>query len=362
MAAAEPAAEQASSQKMTGQRNENSVLFSLNNLQALASGSGGAPKAASSAPAEPRPGFANSQTEGSGLIDIRAMAASTLSAGPSGPSGGKGEEPSFAAPPLFSPMAAPILMPAPASGPPKWIWALLGVGVLAVVGIVVVGILLLTKKTEPPPPVVAAAPPVAPVVNPAQPPAVPPPGGVVAPPPGTPPGTPAALAPGETPKKEHHAKTPKEPKAGATPGSVAPPVAAPPPSSKSPGKKKDALDDLLDAASPDKPAAAPKHSAPKEDTGGGGGADLPESLGKSDIVNGMGKVKGTVANCYAQFKVPGLANVSVTIGKNGHVSSANVSGSFAGTPTGSCVERAVKGASFPATKNSTTINYPFMLR
>src|SRR5581483_3187340 len=66
--------------RMTGQRNENSVLFSLNNLQALASGGGGA--AAPKPGVDTRPGFANSQTEGSGLIDIRAMAASTLAASP----------------------------------------------------------------------------------------------------------------------------------------------------------------------------------------------------------------------------------------------------------------------------------------
>jgi predicted Zn finger-like uncharacterized protein len=53
------------SESMTGQRNENSVLFSLSNLQALATGSGGAP-----ASSRPKPGMA--QGEGSGLIDIRA--------------------------------------------------------------------------------------------------------------------------------------------------------------------------------------------------------------------------------------------------------------------------------------------------
>lgn len=76
----------------------------------------------------------------------------------------------------------------------------------------------------------------------------------------------------------------------------------------------------------------------------------------------MSKIKGKVAACYDLFKVPGLANVSVTIGGNGHVSNASVQGSFAGTPTGSCVEKAVKSASFPKAKNSQTIQYPFMLR
>jgi hypothetical protein len=75
----------------------------------------------------------------------------------------------------------------------------------------------------------------------------------------------------------------------------------------------------------------------------------------------MGKVKGRVAGCYDQFKVPGMAMVHVTI-SSGHVSAASVSGAFAGTPTGSCVEKAVKSASFAKAKNASTIDYPFMLR
>jgi hypothetical protein len=77
----------------------------------------------------------------------------------------------------------------------------------------------------------------------------------------------------------------------------------------------------------------------------------------------MGKIKGRVASCYDQFKVPGMANVSVTIGKTGRVSNASVSGAFAGTPTGECVTKAVRGASFPPFKGAAqTINYPFILR
>ncbi len=264
---------------MTGQRNENSVLFSLNNLQALATGGGGG-KAAPQV--ESRPGFASSQTEGSGLIDIRAMAASTLAASPSsgGPSGGRNDElPGLGAAPVFSPMAAPILMPAAASGPPKWMWAILGVGVMAVLGIVVVGILLLTHKPDQP--VVAAN-----TVNPAA--AGTPAAAAGAPAAaGTPAaaaGTPAAAA-AETPaaaaartpsaptaqadkEEKHTAKAPKEhgtkvakadtapaPKADAAPKAEAPP-AAPAPAKKG---KHDALDDLLNDASPgEKPAAAPK--------------------------------------------------------------------------------------------------------
>jgi hypothetical protein len=192
---------------------------------------------------------------------------------------------------------------------------------------------------------------------------------VVAPPPNPTAQNPAAKpAPGDEPKEEKHHKGNKpghEPK-GAVPTAATPtaPVAPTQPAAPKPGKKKggDELDDLLNGAAPDKAAPAAKHSAPKEEPAGGGD-NLPDQLGKSDIVSGMQKIKGKVGDCYAQFKVPGMANVAVTIGKNGHVSAATVSGSFAGTPTGSCVERAVKSAGFPPVKGSpTSINYPFMLR
>ena len=60
---------------MTGQRNENSVLFSLANLQALATGPGAGPAAAAPAASQARPGHASG--EGSGLIDIRSLATAT---------------------------------------------------------------------------------------------------------------------------------------------------------------------------------------------------------------------------------------------------------------------------------------------
>jgi hypothetical protein len=75
----------------------------------------------------------------------------------------------------------------------------------------------------------------------------------------------------------------------------------------------------------------------------------------------MNSVKGKVGDCYNQFKVPGMAMVNVVIGKSGHVTSATVSGKFAGTPTGSCVEKAVKSASFPPSDGFTT-PYPFQLK
>ena len=62
----------AGSTHLTGQRNENSVLFSLSNLEALA---------VPSHSAGIRSPSGSSNTEGSGLIDIRSMAAMTLNDG-----------------------------------------------------------------------------------------------------------------------------------------------------------------------------------------------------------------------------------------------------------------------------------------
>jgi predicted Zn finger-like uncharacterized protein len=365
---------------MTGQRNENSVLFSLNNLQALATGGGGAKAApaAGASSSEARPGFASSQTEGSGLIDIRAMAASTLAASPGGSgSSAKGEElPGLGSAPVFSPMAAPILMPAAPSGPPKWMWAILGVGVAAVLGIVVVGVLLLTKKT--PETAVAVAPaataPAAAAAAPAAPAAAAP---AAAAPTAA---APAAAAPGavaandaKDDAKKHHkdkvaaagVKVAKNDPAKAE--SAPPPVAAPAPAAPKKSKH-DELDDLLNSASPGETPKSRKKASDEGDSGGsaaagGGGESLPDQLDKQQIVGGMTRVKSRVADCYTQYKVPGMVSVALTIGNSGHVTNATSGGSFAGTPTGDCVARAVKSATFPRFKGSPqSINYPFILR
>ncbi|MGZ3443087.1 MAG: hypothetical protein ACXVDD_26380, partial [Polyangia bacterium] len=96
---------------------------------------------------------------------------------------------------------------------------------------------------------------------------------------------------------------------------------------------------------------------------GGEDSSLPDQLDKGQIVGGMQKIKPRVGSCFDQFKVPGMANVAVTISGSGRVSSANVTGQFAGTPTGDCVAKAAKSASFPKFKGAPqSIVYPFILR
>jgi predicted Zn finger-like uncharacterized protein len=140
---------------LTGQRHENSVLFSLSNLEALAKPS------ASSAPLPVARGSAPSSTattQGSGLIDIRAMANMTLGGqgGSAARSDSRGSDlPAFSAP-QFSPVA-PVLL-APSSSVPKWF-----IPVLAVFGVCVIGLVIASAKlfSRSDAPVVAVAPPVA---------------------------------------------------------------------------------------------------------------------------------------------------------------------------------------------------------
>ncbi len=355
-------------ESLTGQRHENSVLFSLSNLQSLAMPAAKpSASAASSAPT----------TEGSGLIDIRAMAATTLgsSSGGSPGFGGFGGGGSSAADNLpafgaFSP-AAPVLLPLSSrSGPPAWVYIVIALFAVAIAGIGLTAYKVLSAKSPvlveqvqqvPAPPEPAKAAPAAPAAD-----------------PGAKPTTIAEenLPPragsseakgsekseksdkGEHEHEHHHGKGKESGKRGDDKkGSAAAAVAV----NSEPAEKKPAkgsLDNLIDGA------VSSRHS-------GGGHAKVSDDdskaaapagpLSKSAVVAGMNSVKPKIGACYSEFKVPGMAMVNVVIGKSGKVTSATVTGKFAGTPTGSCVEKAVKSASFPPSDGLQT-PYPFQLR
>ncbi|HVZ72545.1 MAG TPA: GYF domain-containing protein [Polyangia bacterium] len=360
-------------ENLTGQRHENSVLFSLSNLQSLATAAPASKPLSTTAPT----------AEGSGLIDIRAMAASTLGTSPSsGPSfgGGGGDDlPAFG---TFAP-AQPVLLALPTeSGPPKWIYPVIGVAILAVGAIGVMAYKILAKPVAPEAaPVAATAPAPAEAAKPSAPVAAnTPPAEAAKPttiaedklPPREEPKAAEAKSEAKAEKGEHHKHGEKAAKGGdADKGdkgskdsgkSAKPAAAAAAAAPETPKPAKGSLDDLLEGALNHKPAPAARphvsddDSPRKSDSGGGSGP-----LAKGAVVAGMNSVKGKVSDCYSQFKVPGMAMVNVVIGKNGHVSSATVTGKFAGTPTGSCVEKAVKSASFPPSDGLTT-PYPFQLK
>lgn len=341
---------------LTGQRHENSVLFSLSNLQSLAMPS---PKAAVASTGLPP------TTEGSGLIDIRAMAANTGTARPADLRGGgsvaEDDLPAFGS---FSP-AAPVLLPLPSSsGPPKWIYLviLLMVGLVGVVGYLAFKVIMPKQPPAPPP----APPPVAAPAEPAKsaPVAANEPGakGTAIPDDKLPPreagDTATATGKDGQDKKDGKDKSPRKTKG-----------------SKDKDKKGVAAVDDKKGGAGEKPAgtqiAQPPAPAPgsiddllarANKTGGGGGgrpkvADEDKKAGRDEpsagplargaVVGGMNAIKPKVQDCYNQFKVPGMATFNFTIDKKGKVSAATVTGKFAGTPTGACVEKAIKTATFP---------------
>jgi hypothetical protein len=135
---------------MTGQRNENSVLFSLSNLQALATGSEAAPspaatKASAPAAAPASSSLGHAMGEGSGLIDIRALASAASGPKPAMSSSGGGSAVDDllsigTGPALGGALGSPMLSPAPekeSSGPNlKALYAVvgvLGIGLVAAV-------------------------------------------------------------------------------------------------------------------------------------------------------------------------------------------------------------------------------------
>jgi predicted Zn finger-like uncharacterized protein len=85
-APAPAAAESPRVDSLTGQRNENSVLFSLDSLKAMAS----TQRPASAGPVRQAPSTTAPSSEGSGLIDIRAMSAMMDASPASGGGGGGG--------------------------------------------------------------------------------------------------------------------------------------------------------------------------------------------------------------------------------------------------------------------------------
>jgi predicted Zn finger-like uncharacterized protein len=370
---------------MTGARSENSVLFSLNNLSALAGASGGAggggggsPSSNKAAPSD-KQGFPSVQSEASGLIDIRAMAAATL--GSSGGSGGGmlSRGPDLLggndAAPVFTPLAPAVLMPAAeTSSVPKWVWPLVGVGGLMFVGMIVMLVLVLTKEPTPGP-VANNGPGKDPATNVATPSAgKEQPSNTASPtPPSTSPGT--KPPPAETPTpptkagssssdsgsshsshskeskkepKESHSskesKPDKGPDISAPPKNDTPPP--PPPKKDKPAKPKDDLDSLLDSASSGsggKPAKAEKK-------------DLPEQLSMSQIQGALKKVDAS--SCKGEG-ASGVIKIKLTIKGNGKADASSADGASGGD----CVAKAVKKTAFPEfSGDPMTLTYPFIIR
>jgi hypothetical protein len=134
-----------------------------------------------------------------------------------------------------------------------------------------------------------------------------------------------------------------------------PPAVATRPPPEAPRKPKDDIEALLEAASGNRRAAAPPPTPSRRDEEEpvAARAEKAPTLERDDIVKGMTAVMPRARECYNQYKVPGVATVKITVSPAGRVTSAAVTGRFAGTPSGTCVENALKTARFPASAGRT---------
>ncbi len=351
------------SESLTGQRNENSVLFSLSNLQALATGS---PNAAPAA----KPGMA--QGEGSGLIDIRALASATQAVASNQSNGSSRDKVedlmavgagsvAFSAAALAAPVAveksdnSKVMMAGMAAA-----ILLLGAAV-AYLGL---------RDSSPAEPSIAqaagetgalAAAPAGAVAAAAAVPAAP-----------AVPATPAAPAQAannddadETPsaraerqakastakRSDSSAKSDKASEKASAPAAPAAPAPAPAAPKQSSVDK--SIDDLLDSALNGKPAAKKAAPAPA--------ANLAATPTRDEVIDAMKGVAPRVQACGNGQS--GVATAKIVVaGPTGRVTSVEVSGQFAGTPVASCIVKEVGKAKFPKFSNATfSVAYPFKI-
>ena len=377
--------------QLKGQRNENSVLFSLGNLAALASDS---PKAATAAPAVSSGGGGISNTggsEGSGLIDIRSMASVYL-ADKGGAGGGGSSTPTGSADdlPVFSQSAfesaSPVLLPTQSSGTDnKVLYALVGVIAALVVAAAILIVVVLKGGDDKEGGEVASAEGAATVE-----------GGDDAPK-----TDPAAAAEGtETETDDPETADPAEtgdpetadPSEAADPEETADPVEPKETSSagssrsdkrkerESKAKTRDAktpttrpdpkpeadtggsCDEVTCLVDPGKACCKKynKKSSSSSSSSSSSNSNLPESPSRSDITKGIGAVRGRVTSCGDKHGGKGTVKVKIKIGSNGKVQSAAASGG--GSELRSCVASAVKRASFPKTQKGVSVTYPFVFR
>jgi predicted Zn finger-like uncharacterized protein len=360
-------------QRMTGQRNENSVLFSLTNLQQLAS-RGGSPSGSASVAASQPSVSAGAQAgpqgagEGSGLIDIRALAKSTTPGTKAAPSQAVDDLLSIGTGGGGAALGAPLLGPAPldTSDGNRWLW--IGGAAIAVIAIVGAGIgvgMALGGSEDDALEIAADA-----EQEPGQPMA------------GSNEVATAAQAPADPPEKALADAEPVEAATIEEPAGAAPEIREPAPKKRSssssqrrqrtsrstaaskpaPAPKRrssnnlDALmDEVVGGASPSKPKQTARSSSSSS-------SSLPDAPTRNDVKTALQGVSGAVKACKKDSSGTAAVNV-VFSGKTGRVSSAKVtSGPFKGTAVGSCIASAVKRARVPRFKQSSfKVTFPYRL-
>jgi TonB family protein len=380
------AQQQAAAAKLRGERNENSVLFSLNNLAQLASDK---PAAASAPSSSTMQGHATGAAggEGSGLIDIRSMANAYLGGGggavkPSTSSaiGSIDDLPVFGGGGFSEPaVIVPTARASAASS--KMMYALIGsVALLAIVGVILVVIVL--KKDDKKADTLASS---ATTSDKAADSAKKSDDTVAAKPDENKPDETAAAKPDETKPadtatkpddkkpEEATAKKPDEKKPATTkrdqPRTVANTRPRETTRPKDPPKKDEpaagGCDDVGCIINNYEGACCAKYRKGGASKPAGGGVQigekpksgLPDALDRGMISAGLGPVKGAANACGSRSAKKGTVRVSVRVNANGSIASVTVK-EQPDSVLGSCVQSAIQRARFQATASGGSFNYP----
>ncbi len=395
----------AANAKLRGERNENSVLFSLNNLAQLASD-----KPAMSAPSGGGGGghaTGAAGGEGSGLIDIRSMASAYMGGGSAGAMGkpqtasaiGSIDDlPVFGGGGFSEPA---VLVPTVrASANNKMLYMMIAaVSLLAVVAIIMVVIMMKGKNDNKPAattgsnavaiaetgsaakPDVAGSDTTTGTTGSAAKPAVaavdtagsasgsdvtakPEPTTTAKPDPTPVKPTTATVAKKDSPKPSTQSTTHQQVASSKPDKRPDPtPTATPPPKGDSGGC--DEVSCVLNNYEGACCSKFRKGGAPKVGGGGaakpaaGGGADLPDGLDRGMISSGIANVKARVSACGDKSPVKGKVKVHVKVGGDGRVANVNVESS-PDDKLGACVAAAVQKASFSKTQSGGSFSYPFV--
>lgn len=116
------------------------------------------------------------------------------------------------------------------------------------------------------------------------------------------------------------------------------------------------LNDVLDEVTGgvQKPTAPTPDEGPKKPS--------KKSLDRRDVAKAMSAVRSQVMRCRDKEQYEGTVTVKFHVAPSGEVTSAETTGSKAGSSTGACAAAAVKKAKFPPFDGApTSFTYPFLL-
>ena len=90
--------------------------------------------------------------------------------------------------------------------------------------------------------------------------------------------------------------------------------------------------------------------------------DAPGERSPRQINDALAPVVTAARACFARDKVPGTAQLRVTIDADGSVAKYEQRGDFASTPTGRCIDDAMRKVRFAKATSRSTIVYPIPLK